>query len=191
MAIQNETGVMIASVGIVAFLLGAVLSYIFSFRGKLFGAMSEGELNSAFRRSFSPISNGADYVPAIILIVVTLCFTGGLAYIRAVQLQGDKESKNRGIKNAIGVSWGLLVFAAILIPFAISSARISADSKYYLMASLFTFYFAALAAILILFDKLYTLPEDREKIDFTTTNNTLIGMFVVLVGYAISGVLLM
>jgi hypothetical protein len=180
-----------ASVGIVAFLLGAAVSYIFSFRKKLFSIHSEGELESAFRRGFSSIDNGADYIPAIILIVVTLCFTAGLGYIRAVQLYGDEESKNRGIKNAIGVSWGMFVFAAILIPFAISSAKISADSKYYLIASLFTFYFATLAAILILFDKLYTLPEDREKIDFTTTNNTLMGMFVILVGYAISGVLLM
>jgi len=191
MAIPSEISVTFAAVGIVAFLLGAAVSYVFSFRGKLFGAMSEGELNTAFRRGFGSISNGADYVPATILVVITLCFTAGLGYIRATQLYGDTESKNQGIKNAIGVSWGLFVFAAILIPFALSAARISADSKYYLMASLFTCYFATLAAILILFDKLYTLPKDRENIDFTTTNNTLMVMFVVLIGYAISGILLM
>jgi magnesium-transporting ATPase (P-type) len=187
-----DAGATFAAVGIVAFLLGAAVSYAFSFRGKLFGPMSEGDLTTAFRRSSSSITNGTDYAPVIILAVITLCFTGGLAYIIKNQLYADdKEKSKSGIKNAIGVSWGLFVFAAILIPFALNSAKISADSKYYLMASLFTFYFSTLAAILIFFDKLYTLPENREDIDFSITNNTLLVMFVALVGYAISGVLLM
>ena len=59
------------------------------------------------------------------------------------------------------------------------------------MASLFTFYFVTIAAILIFFDKLHTLPEQREKLDLNTTYHTLIAMFVLLVGYGIGGVLLM
>ena len=184
---MDAKDITILAVGFGAFFLGAGVSYAFLFRNK-----SGGEVLTTFRRGISSATSGADYMPAITLSIVTICFTGGLAYIINKQLLAkDEEVKNGGIKNALGVSWGLFVFAAVLIPFAISSARISVDSKYYLMASLFTFYFVTIAAILILFDKLHTLPEQREKLDLNTTYHTLIAMFVLLVGYGIGGVLLM
>ena len=184
---KAKANLTIASVALGAFFLGAVITY-----GAFFQNKSGGEVLTTFRRGISSATSGADYIPAIVLFIITICFTGGLAYIIDTQLYAeDIEKSNEGIKNAIGVSWGLFVFAAILIPFSISSARISVDSKYYLMASLFTFYFVTMAAILIFFDKLHTLPEQRDKLELNTTYHTLITMFVLLVGYGVSGVLLM
>lgn len=182
-----KTDLTIASVALGAFFVGALLSYVMFFRNK-----NSGEVLTMYRRSISSVSINIDYMPAIILFIVTICFTGGLGYIIKNQLYAeDKEKSKDGIKNALGVSWGLFIFAAVLIPFAISSAGISADSKYYLMASLFTFYFATLAAIIIFFDKLHTLPEQRDKLELNTTYHTLIAMFILLVGYGICGVLIM
>jgi preprotein translocase subunit SecG len=182
-----STNITITITALVAFFVGVILCYLV-----FFSRSTGAEVLSTFKTGRASIDASADFMPAIVLLVVTICFTGGLAYIVDKQIySNDKEKSKEGIKNAIGVSWGLFVFAAVLIPFALDYARISADSKYYLMASLFTFYFATLAAIIIFFDRLHTLPEKKDELDLSTTYNTLLGLFVLLVGYGAYGVLIM
>lgn len=188
MAYEISANLTIAITALVAFIGGAIVCYMI-----LFARFTDGaQLIASLKAGRASVDASADYMPAIILFIVTICFTGGLAYIVNKQIYGlNKEDAEKGIINAIGVSWGLFVFAAVLIPFALDYARISADSKYYLMASLFTFYFATVAAIIIFFDRLHSLPEKKEDLDLSTTYNTLLGLFVLLVGYGAYGVLLM
>lgn len=181
----SSTNFTITIVALVAFFVGAIVCYAF-----LFSQRTGAQILSTLKTGRASVDASADYIPAIILIIVTLCFAGGLGYIVQNQLyDDDKEKSKKGIINAIGVSWGLFVLAAVLIPFALHYARISADSKYYLIASLFTFYFATIAAIIIFFDRLHTLPEKKEDLDLSMTYNTLLGLFVLLVGYGAYGVL--
>jgi hypothetical protein len=185
MAYEISANLAITITALIAFFIGAIVCYLV-----LFSRLTGAQFISTLKTGRASVDASADYMPSILLFVVTICFTAGLAYIVENQLYDDnKEKSESGIINAIGVSWGLFIFAAVLTPFALDYARISADSKYYLMASMFTFYFATLAAIIVFFDRLHTLPETKEELDLSTTYNTLLGLFVLLVGYAAYGVL--
>jgi len=86
------------------------------------------------------------------------------------------------------LAWALFIIAAILIPASLSSAKISADSKYYLMAAMFTFYFSTIVAIIIFFNKLHNLPTSLDQIDFAPTRNAQMGMLIGTVAYGIASV---
>jgi hypothetical protein len=188
MAYELSANIAITITALVAFVLGGIVCYLVLFARYTGGA----DVIATLRAGKASVSAGADFMPAIVLLVVTLCFTGGLAYVVNAQIYGkNKEQAKDGIKNAIGISWGLFIFAAVLIPFALEYARISADSKYYLIASLFTFYFSTIAAIIVFFDRLHSLPEQKDDLDMSTTYNTLVGLFALLVGYGAYGILIM
>lgn len=182
---QSET-VVFVSVGICAFIAGMIICYLLFYHSSTLATV----VNKAVKNNYNSARSGPDYSPAILLFAIGLCFTGGIAYVLQNQVFLDDKNKSiDGIKTAIGLSWALFFIAAILIPNAMSSAKISADSKYYLVASLFTFYFATIVAIILFFNKLHTLPTSLEEIDKTNTSNLQMGLIAATVAYGIAGIM--
>ena len=180
---QTSFNTTIAAVSAATFILGAAISYLFT-------SNKDGNSHRLATAAISGINTRAvpvDYIPSIILCGVAICFTGGIGYIMVNHIKGkdSKEAKD-GIRTAIGLAWALFVIAVILIPASLSSAKISADSKYYLMAALFTFYFSTIVAIIIFFNKLHTLPNSVDKIDFAPVRNAQMLLVVGVVAYGIA-----
>lgn len=171
------------------FIFGMIICYILLWRK--YNVTDNVSMVATFKTGARTVKEGADYLPSVGLFIITIMFTAGLAFIVKDQIYAnDKEKSRAGIQNAIGVSWGLFVCAAVLIPYSLSSARISLDSKYYLISSILILYFATLAAIFILFNKISMLEGIRmDEMDLTKTHNLQLGLVAALVAY--SGVVLL
>jgi len=169
----------------VAFIAGIILMYVLSFHSSSVRTIAE---YSVSRLSKGAKIGGPEYGPAIVLSIIALCFTGGIAYALKTQVYNDNlAASNTGIKTCIGLSWALFIFSVVLIPASLSSARISADSKFYLVATLLAFYFSTLVAIIVFFNKLNNLPNSVDQLDMTTTRNMQMGLLVGTVAYGIWG----
>lgn len=183
---QTSFNTTIAAVSTATFILGAALSYIFNSNKD---GISHRLTTSAQLHGINIKTTSADYMPSIVLCLIAICFTGGIGYVMVNKINGkdSKEAKD-GIRIAIGLAWALFIIAVILIPASLSSAKISADSKYYLMAALFTFYFSTIVAIIIFFNKLYNLPTSVDQIDFAPVRNAQMGLLIGTVAYGITSV---
>ena len=179
---QNLT---VGLTAVVAFVAGIIITYILFFHSSTFSSMAA---YSARTLSKGAKVGGPEYGPAILLAFITICFTGGIGYtLRNQVYSNDLAASNTGIKTCIGLSWALFILAATLIPASLSSAKISPDSKYYLMATLLAFYFSTLVAIIVFFNKLNNLPNSVDQLDMTTTRNVQMGLLVGTVAYGIWG----
>ena len=130
-------------------------------------------------------------MPILVFLFGGLAFTVGIAIILRTKIKSNKEESKDGIRYAIGTSWGLFMFSIIAISYLVESAKISDDSKFYLISSLIVLYFAILAMILIYFDRIYKLPTEIDKIDMMKTNNTFLIIFTLIVLYGVFGILYM
>lgn len=174
------------SVGIVgAFIAGIILATIISTKG----ATTSPSIKSARIDKFVESTN---FLPAIVLLCVSAAFAVGIAYVNEKQvLSDDTKTKRMGVQNIVGMAWGLFIIAAFLIPYSLQSASISLDSKYYLIAALFTFYFSTLVAEVIIINQVYNLPSDIKSIDLTRTYNLQGGLFICVVAYGVAGLLML
>ena len=173
-----------ATVSIVTFVIGAILSYVFFCHS----SQSVSDVAASMKAAMAAKSTAPDYMPAAVLCAITICFTGGIGYVIANQVYNDNAAASKaGIQNAVGLAWGLFIIAAVLIPASLSSGKVSPDSKFYLVATLFTFFFSTLIAIIVFFNKLHNLPTSVDQLDLTTTRNMQMGLFVGTVAYGIAG----
>jgi hypothetical protein len=173
-------------------IFGMIICYMLLW--KKYNVTDNVSMVATFKTGARTIKEGADYLPSVVLLIITIMFTAGLAYIVDQQILGknaDKKKIQEGAQNAIGVSWALFIFSVVLIPYSLSSAKISLDSKYYLISSILVLYFATLATIFIFQDKISMLNGlSMDKMDLTKTHNLQLGLVAVLVAYS-SIVLLM
>ena len=128
-------------------------------------------------------------MPANLMLFIAIGFTLAISYVMNKYVYIDDKNKSKtGVRILIGLCLGFFLISALLIPYAIYSARITIDSKYYLLASIITFYIAVLTAIIILYDKMTTI-EDAQKLNLTTTHNIQTGLVIGLIAYGIFGIL--
>jgi hypothetical protein len=185
-AMSQADTITIVSVSITTFVAGMILSYVLFFHQEtiieIIGTKSQSSATTVYQDS-------ADYMPSIVLSGLAICFTGGIGYVVANQVySNDKAASKSGIQTAIGLAWALFVIAAVLIPTSLSSAKISADSKYYLLAAILTFFFSTIVAIIIFFNKLNNLPNSMDQIDFKSTQNLQMGLLAGTVAYGVAGI---
>jgi len=136
-----------------------------------------------FSSNIESTVNSASFLPAILMLLITAAFAGGVGYVINKQILSDNTStKNGGIVNSIGLSWGLVVIALFLIPISLQTALITPDSKFYLVASMLTFYFSTVVAEIVFINKLNNLPD---VVDVVSTHNLQTAMSVILVLYGI------
>lgn len=180
----------VAGISFGAFIIGIFVSIAF-----YFFLIHKTPPDEVLKRALSIAKSSAksvDYLPAIVLFTITILFTGGISWITSNQLVNtDTNAKKWGIQNMIGVSWALFIIAAVLIPTSLSSANISPDSKYYLVAALFTLYFTTLIAEIVFLNKLMDLPNSVDHLNTNDTRNMQGGLLAGVVAYGIVGLLML
>lgn len=184
----NKTNAIIIGTAFGAFILGVIITLVISKGGGGGGGGGAGgDVQAVYNIAFA--NNTPSYMPANIMLFIAIGFTLGITYvIRNYVYIDDKNKSKTGVRIVIGLCLGFFLISAVLIPYAIYSARISIDSKYYLLASMITFYISLLTAIIILYDKVTTI-ENAKKLNLTTTHNIQTGLIIGLIAYGIFGIL--
>jgi hypothetical protein len=179
-----KTNAIVIGTAFGAFILGIIITLVISGGG---GGSGRTDVQAVYNTAFS--SSSPSYMPANLMLFIAIGFTLGITYVmRNYVYIDDKDKSKAGVRILIGLCLGFFLISALLIPYAIYSARITIDSKYYLLASIITFYIAVLTAIIILYDKMTTI-EDAQKLNLTTTHNIQTGLVIGLIAYGIFGIL--
>jgi len=182
----NKTNAIIIGTAFGAFVLGVIITLVMS-KGGGGGGGSGTDIQRVYNIALA--NNTPSYMPANVVLFIAICFTVAITYVMNHYVYIDDRVKSKtGVRIVIGLCLGFFLISALLIPYAIHSARISIDSKYYLLASIITFYIAVLTAIIILYDKVTTI-ENAEKLNLTTTHNIQTGLIIGLIAYGIFGIL--